>query len=89
MKLWLLLIVLAGAPKLGTPVAVQQKDGRWKCSAMCLTGGNADGGYCRSPVLSYDKPTRDACTADLEAQCATKMPPPGGCRWDANPPAGK
>ena len=87
--IWLILFALSGVPKLGTPAHAQQKDGAWKCSAMCLTGGNDDGGYCRTPVLSYNHPTKEACTADLEKQCTKVTPPPGGCRWAGSPPAGR
>lgn len=89
MILLLALWVLSTPPHLGTPVTVQQPDGRWKCSAACLTDGNRDGGSCRTPVVAHDKPNPDACVADLEAQCAKTKPPPGGCHWDGNRPAGK
>lgn len=83
--LWLLFLALGGAPKLGTPAAVRKPDGAWKCSAMCLTGGNDDGGYCRVPLIST-KPTEAACIQDLTEQCTKTKPPPGGCRWGNNPP---
>lgn len=89
MRLLLALWALAGTPKLGVPVAVQQPDGKWKCSAMCLTSGNDDGGYCRTPVLSYSKPSEAACIQDLNEQCTKVKPPPGGCRWAGSPPVAK
>lgn len=77
---WLLLLALSQLPELGVPVSRQQPDGSWKCSAACFTGGRDDGGLCRAPLVSR-KPTKDACEADLRAQCAATKPPPGGCRW--------
>lgn len=89
MTFLLALLALAGTPHIGTPATSRQPDGTWKCSAVCLTAGNIDGGYCRVPVVSRRKPTEKACTDDLEAQCAKTKPPPGGCHWDGRPTGGK
>lgn len=75
----LILWALGGAPALTAPVTAKQTDGTWKCSAFCLTEGNADGGQCRTPLYSH-KPSRDACEADLKSRCAKTKPPVGGCR---------
>lgn len=85
MTFLVLLWVLAQGPTLGTPVTSRQPDGTWKCSAMCLTSGNADGGQCRTPLTSRAA-TEGACKANLDAKCAKTKPPPGGCRWGNNPP---
>lgn len=82
----LLALALAGAPKLGVPATSRQPDGTWKCAAACLTSGNDDAGYCRTPLVAKGAPTEDACKADLERQCSKTKPPPGGCRWGSNPP---
>jgi hypothetical protein len=79
--LWLLLWTLAaGKPHLGTVITSRQADGSWKCSAVCLTSGNDDAGYCRTPIVAKGN-TEDACKAELARQCAGTQPPPGGCRW--------
>lgn len=76
---WVVVAVLSRAPFLGTVLYVETPVG-WKCSAVCHTSGNDDGGSCRSPTFAKEKPTREACRAELERQCAKAKPPPGGCR---------
>lgn len=83
----LIFLMLVAAPVLG-PVArpIQQPDGRFKCAAMCLTTGNADGGYCRTPLVAYNEPTEESCVATLKSRCEKVKPPPGGCRLNDSLP---
>lgn len=77
---WVVVSVLSRAPFLGTIITAQQADGSWKCSAVCHTGGNDDGGHCRDFTFAKGMPSEAACRVELERQCAKAKPPPGGCR---------
>jgi hypothetical protein len=78
--LWLaLMLALAGRPFLGTILAMETPAG-WKCSAVCHTSGNDDGGYCRDFTFAKDMPSEAECKAELGRQCTKAKPPPGGCR---------